>query len=725
MGKKPLEQFHIHTVRDLAKEVGLKVSKKDTDGKWRPKNKDELIFDLRSAYPAHLYPSKSIDEYNDIMLALRRNSPPAQIAQIIKSSPQLIPRTAFYRTDPMIGSISGLGEAPPYDLSEISRAADVEPYLVRAITRHREQILKDGYSIRSRDTDLKRYIDSRLFEISLRSPMPVEHTFRESITNLIKYHTAFIVIERDVFRSSGRPIKLYGKVLEPISAIYPVDPLTMRPVLSKKRNRVLRWNHVIDTGFTAEANSTGIIGTWPDVDVITITVDKKSGFLFGTPFILPVLDDLRALRRLEELVGIITAKHAFPLLHWKVGTDDAPVSNYEDGTSELDDIRAQAEYLGSTGMAVTTHRHEINLVGAEGEAMDLEKYLKYFESRAMGGLRLSEIDLGKGNAASKASARTISKSIEDASLDYQKVFSEAISWKLLMYLALEGEFNVNYDNMAVLHFPPIDTEEQRAKETHAMLQFQSNALDHDEMRRDADREPMTEEQMRKTQFKMFDLPSVEHEQQQKTKASVQNKAQPRNQSGTKSTKTRVTMNNSAFTSKASSYIQKLKAIANTDAEDFPWEDALNATGQELMTILRSTVMLYGRRGINDALESLGESGVDVSNDIFRVIVEDYCNNLLRKYIESTYIRIQDQLQSKRVNLIATLHALQINLNSLERNSKRMAYKLGFIKTALTFEKAEVIAECDKCSQIDLVKAVDNPRILADCDCVLMAGYPDE
>ena len=48
--------------------------------------------------------------------------------------------------------------------------------------------------------------------------------------------------------------------------------------------------------------------TFSAEDVIFISLDKNTGFTFGTPYIVPVLDDVRALRRLEEIAEIVGGK---------------------------------------------------------------------------------------------------------------------------------------------------------------------------------------------------------------------------------------------------------------------------------------------------------------------------------------------------------------------------------------------------------------------------------
>ena len=50
---------------------------------------------------------------------------------------------------------------PLYDLAEIGRASDVEPYIIQSIRKHREQILKEGFKIHGTEDDMVNYIKQR------------------------------------------------------------------------------------------------------------------------------------------------------------------------------------------------------------------------------------------------------------------------------------------------------------------------------------------------------------------------------------------------------------------------------------------------------------------------------------------------------------------------------------------------------------------------------------
>ena len=286
---------------------------------------------------------------------------------------------------------------PIYDLAEIARATDVEPYIDQSIRKHREMILKEGYTVHGEDDEMVSYIKKRLFDMALVTGIPTETWIRECVTNLVKYHNMFLVVRRDVTRSRGSRIKMHGKILDPIAGAFILDPTSMS-VKVDRFGTPKKWQQQLESGGVGAQNTK----RFNPEDIIHATLDKNTGFTFGTPYILPVLDDVRALRRLEELAVMLASKEVFPLYHYKIGTDQLPAMQLEDGGDEVDLVRAEVANMPLQGNLITSHRHEVNLVSRDGSALDLNPFLQYFEARVMGGLRLSALDLGRGGTANRA-----------------------------------------------------------------------------------------------------------------------------------------------------------------------------------------------------------------------------------------------------------------------------------------------------------------------------------
>ena len=448
---------------------------------------------------------------------------------------------------------------PIYDLAEVARAADIEPYINQSIRKHREQILKEGYQISGLDEEMTTYVRQRLFEIALITGVTTEQWLREVVTNLITYHNAFIIFRRDAKRSSGKPITVYGKELDPIAGIFVGDPTTME-VQVDKWGTPRRWKQHIDDG------DIDIEKMYPPEDVVHITVDKRTGFTFGTPYLLPVLDDIRALRKLEEVAIIVASKEAFPLYHYKVGTETRPAIQFEGGGDEVDEVTGDVANLPAQGYVVTSERHEVKLISKEGSALDLSPYLGYFESRVIAGLRLSPLDLGRGGGFSRGTATNLNKGLQDSAKDYQQVLSDYVTNFVILPLLLEGAFDVVEENMVRFTFPTIDREEERASQNHGLQLYMGNAISETEFRKSyLNRQPMSEQDRGECNRAQETESQKEIVRAQGavraatsggadlgTKAvsnTIKNKGQPTNQSGTKPAKSRF---------KANDYLDKVK-----------------------------------------------------------------------------------------------------------------------------------------------------------------------
>lgn len=314
--------------------------------------------------------------------------------EIIKLQPRSKPKTLAYGTKSFLAPTNGWSK-PFHDLSEIARAQETESYLARSIQKHREYALKEGWFLAGKNPETIEYIRSRLLEFDLISDYSTEEWVRDGVTNLITYHNFFLVLAREPSKTTGARIRLHGKEIEPISGIFPMDPTSVE-VSQNQAGRPTRWRQKID-GKEAKFDAN---------DVIHGTMDRKTGFVFGTPYAIPVLDDIRALRRLEELCELVAHKHLFPLFHYTVGTDEKPADTIEtaDGTliDEVDIVRESIEEMPTEGGIVTSERHKIELIGAQDKILDLQPYIQHFEARVMGGLRLSGVDLGRSETSNKA-----------------------------------------------------------------------------------------------------------------------------------------------------------------------------------------------------------------------------------------------------------------------------------------------------------------------------------
>jgi len=504
------------------------------------------IEDLRLATQGGAAIQKKTAVLAEGLKSLRRQTPGALDIERYKSA------RGFADTSEYVG--------PQHDLTEVAKALDTESFFARAVQRHRELILKNGFRFVGRDPERVKYVKRRLWEIAMTTEMTTDSMFREIITNLVAFSNHFIVQKRDELRSSGSRYKWKGRKMQPLSGLYNADPTTMA-VKQTATGLPVKWRQTVhNLNVFAGLNRGEKKGqkSYDYRDVIHLTLDKRTGWIFGTPYIIPVLDDIRLMRRLEELMDIIAHKHAFPLFIATVGSETAPATDVErDGVtfSEVSLFRQQIEDMEFEGGLVVTERHSLDMIGAEGKALDLSPYLTHIEQRVLGGIRLSEIDLGRGGSANRNTAQTITQTLIDACTEIQRTVEDAINWKLIFFILMEGGFNIRgdqlEDDMVYLDFPPIDTEERRSQENHEMALYQGHLTTEEQARTRCGMDPVQDEERANMYLEVQEIPLIEAKADADARvakakaaaspaaASTANKNQPTNQHGKSPSKPRI------------------------------------------------------------------------------------------------------------------------------------------------------------------------------------------
>lgn len=438
-----------------------------------------------------------------------------------------------------------------YNLGEISKVMDIEAYVRQAFNKHVELCLKEGYEISSRDNDATRYIKKRLQEITDRSGITFNMLLRVIMQNIVAYSNAFIVKVRDITKSSGRPIYRQGNVpLQPVAAYFPLDPTSIE-IKRDFHGKILKY--------VQKVPNNPIIPEFKPENIVHVYYDRKEGFAFGTPYVIPALDDIRTLRRMEENVEMLITQHIFPLYHYSVGTEENPAEIYDDGSTEVDLVRQQVEDMPTEGSIVTPERHKIVAIGAEGEALDVEKYLQYFEKRVLAGLGISEIALGRGGTANRSTATTIDKMMTDRCKDFQDVAESFINEHIFKELLLEGGILLDEteDTFVKLKFNEIDIDSMLKVQNHSVFKYEHDAITESEMREELGMDSVRDEQREDMYFERVSKPKAiimavdepftaeakgasisKISKEEKKKKETINREKPANQHGSKPAKTR-------------------------------------------------------------------------------------------------------------------------------------------------------------------------------------------
>lgn len=421
-----------------------------------------------------------------------------------------------YRSQRRVGR--GAFQSPEYNLAEIGRIADTEGYVRQAFGKKTALMFKEGWDLVGKNPRTIKYIRTRLAQIAQATKIPTNTLFRNIGSSVISKSNAFLAKVRKTEASGGKIRSIPGKAasLKPVAGYFPLPAEAMKFKL--EGNVVSKWKQLMPDGDQKE---------YDPKNIVHIHLDKKDGFIFGTPLLIPVIDDIRALRKIEENIEMLVYQHLFPLFQYKVGTEIAPAGMNELGEREIDVVKREIMYMPTEGGIVTPERHEIIAIGSEGRALRAEGYVDHFKKRVFSGLGVSAVDMGEGETANRATADNMSRNLVDGVKDLQQVLEDAINDQIINELLLESTFGVDVldeENIVKIKFKEIDVDAQIKKETHAADQFAKDIIDHDEARRRMGLEPwvvpspdevQTEidtpesyPQWHKSKWKMFELPKL-------------------------------------------------------------------------------------------------------------------------------------------------------------------------------------------------------------------------
>ena len=209
--------------------------------------------------------------------------------------------------DPALSYYSNTGisrrstfQLPEYDLAEIGRVEDVESFVRQAFDKKVALMFKEGWDFIGKNPKTLKYVQMRFDQISQASNLSTAVLFRNVGSSLIRKSNCFVVKVRKLEASGGKVRTAAGKKtpLLPVAGYFIAPAETMEYRVSG--NRVSKWRQRMPDGTKKEYNIT---------NVVHFRMDSKEGFVFGTPTIVPVLDDIRALRKIEENIELLVYQH--------------------------------------------------------------------------------------------------------------------------------------------------------------------------------------------------------------------------------------------------------------------------------------------------------------------------------------------------------------------------------------------------------------------------------
>jgi len=359
-------------------------------------------------------------------------------------------------------------QEPEYDLAEIKEACTADSYIAIMIQKYSQLIFKAGYSIVSNNQNAAEYVRQRLRFMSFATKVPFDILVQGIAEDLVRYSNAFLVKSR-VEQSQLGGIQAVGVWdTKPVGGYFRIDPTTIK--IKRDKNGTVK-NYQQEVGSNTK--------NFKDLDVIHFYIDKDGNAAFGLPRLVPVLEDVKMLRKIEGSSLSQIYRYANPITQVKIGLEQPEGWATE---QEIKDAQKEIEKYNNDGVLITNERTQIISVGADGEALDITKYMEYFEKRVFSVLNVSASMMGRGGA--KQDADSMEEQEHDTVKFFQRQIATFIEQQMFVEMLQEGGFDPigNADDIVRFKFEEVNLETRIKKETHALNLFQGNLIPFDEAR---------------------------------------------------------------------------------------------------------------------------------------------------------------------------------------------------------------------------------------------------
>jgi len=366
-------------------------------------------------------------------------------------------------------------EPAPYDFDRIMQASDTDSYVKQALFKYKELFWKEGWKIAGENPEAVAYLYERIDFMEMAMKRPFLDFLTEISDQLFKYANAFIVKARgDISDYFPRTLNSMNGG-QPVVGYYLIPTEQVR-ILRDKFNRPKSYQQATDPLTYSPTERDPV---WTADRVVHMHIDRKTGRAFGTPFLSSVLDDIIALRQMEEDIQNLVHRELFPLYKYKIGTPEQPAE-----PDEIDKAASEIENMRAEGGLIIPHRHDIDVVNSGNAGLDASKYLEHFKERVAVGLGVAPHHLGMMmNGGNRSVTDRLDTALYDKIKQYQKLFAEMVRVNIFNELLLEGGFDPITNPMedgisdrCYFKFNEIDVDTQVKKETHIIQKYVNNII---------------------------------------------------------------------------------------------------------------------------------------------------------------------------------------------------------------------------------------------------------
>lgn len=372
-------------------------------------------------------------------------------------------------------------EDPEYNLLDIDNAYSTDSYVRQCVDKIVEKIFKEGFGFYGKNPNAIEYVKIRLTYMAETTQQPLQSLLNDMAEDMVKYHNIVLVKSRKADESQMPPGVTVNGIdgTEPVAGYFCLHPGTMT-VKRDSTGLIQNWKQEVDGSDTTV--------NFNPSEIVHIYYKRKKGNAFGEPFLLPVLDDIRALRFLEENVVNMVYKHTNPFFHITVGDDESPGS-----PQEVEEVKAEIENMDPAGGLVTNNRVTFNSVEAD-KAVDAKGYLEYLEARVFSGLGISAVQFGRGDTSNRNTADSMTDELSDRIKAFQQAIETGINFFIIKDLLIEGGFDPlnNPDDVVTFEFLENDLDRKIKAENHAIYKYEHNSITEDEMRDEIGKDPITD-----------------------------------------------------------------------------------------------------------------------------------------------------------------------------------------------------------------------------------------
>ena len=423
--------------------------------------------------------------YEHIDTGMTEARPPSTWLSFKPIDTPIIVRLNTTRSDSM--ALPGIWLYAETDFWALANAHAVDSFLSTSLDKHMNLIAKEGWEIKGTDPKAMQYIKQRLALLRATTGITFQKLLTDVEYSLVLFGNAYLIKVPFKSKNPVPGMKLTPlKGQKPIGGIFTVHPARLDAVLDGVGN-LDHWAFMVIGAQWA---------TFAKDDVVQFKVNCPPDYTYGQPFYLPALEDIRTYRQLEWLTVMLMNRYLHPLVHVRKGVDPSGKHLYQVTDAAIQKTASMLESASADGVFVTGPDVEISVKGMESQALRAGEYLDMWKDRCLTGLNTSGPAMGETKAGVRVTADTITASMHDTTLMFQRRIAATLNSDVIYYWLIEGGFDpITHPDCAYFIYNSVALDEDIKKRNQHIQEWFSGATTHEEYRAAIGRQPLTKKQI--------------------------------------------------------------------------------------------------------------------------------------------------------------------------------------------------------------------------------------